>query len=77
MLAMPFAFSMLGLLQGIVMLSITGIFAILGLSLLAQAAQTLNSRDVSFNSVAKASYPTIAIVMDAAILITCFGMLRF
>ncbi|MGK0280449.1 MAG: hypothetical protein ACI9RU_003232 [Litorivivens sp.] len=73
MLSLPFVFSQLGVVQGIVMLSIAVLLAILSLSLLSQAAQKLNSRDVSFNSMALASFPHISIVMDAAILITCFG----
>jgi amino acid permease len=73
MLSMPFVFQQLGVVQGLVMLSIAALFAILGLSLLSQAAQTLKSRDVSFNCLAHASFPQVAIVMDVALVITCFG----
>lgn len=73
MLAMPFAFSQLGIAQGLVMVSITGILAAAGLILLSKSAQVLESRCVSFNALAKVSYPAAAVIMDTAIAITCFG----
>jgi amino acid permease len=76
MLSMPFVFAQLGVGQGLVMLLIAALFAILGLCLLAQSAQTLNSRDVSFNCLAKTAFPgsdIISSIMSASIVIMCFG----
>jgi amino acid permease len=73
MLAMPFVFANLGIAQGLVMLTITAILSVFGLNLLSQAAQTLNSRDVSFNAIAMTAYPAAAVVMDFAIALLCYG----
>lgn len=73
MLAMPLVFASLGIAQGLVMISITGILSVFGLSLLSQAAQTLNSRDVSFNAIAMVTFPAAAVVMDISVALLCFG----
>jgi hypothetical protein len=74
MLSMPFVFANVGLAQGVVLVTFTGMLSIFGLSLLAEVAQAMKSRTVTFNSVAKISYPAAAIVMDLAISVKCFGV---
>jgi hypothetical protein len=73
MLAMPFVFANLGIAQGMVLLTITAILSVFGLGLLTQMANTLNSRDVSFNAICMTAYPAAAAVMDFAIALLCFG----
>lgn len=74
MLSMPYTFATLGIAQGLVLITFTAILGGFGLSLLTQAAQTLKSRSVSFNALAKVSYPAVATVMDVSIALNCFGV---
>jgi amino acid permease len=67
---MPFVFSKVGLAQGILIVSFCGMLSAFGLTLLAEVAQVMKSRSVSFNSVAQISYPSLSLIFDLAVLST-------
>lgn len=63
----------LGIAQGFFFLSFSCILGIFGLSLLTLAAQAVGGRNISFNSLSKATFPAAAVIMDVAVAITVFG----
>jgi amino acid permease len=72
-LVMPFVFANLGIAQGVVLLTLSAFLSVFGLNLLTKMANTLNSRDVSFNAICMTAYPAAAVLMDFAIALLCYG----
>jgi amino acid permease len=74
-LAMPFAFKSNGVLLGLTIIVISGIAASLGLYFQGISSLYLpKGSNASFFSVAKITYPSLAVVFDIAIAIKCFGV---
>eukprot|EP00965_Chrysotila_dentata_P106781 3527560-Pleurochrysis_carterae.AAC.1 len=73
MLGLPHAFALCGALTGSIMLVCFAGCGILGLHLLAEAAD-LSGRPASFKSVADAALPGCSVLFELAIAIKCFGV---
>lgn len=74
-LAMPFAFKSNGIVLGLLFIIVSGAAASLGLYFQAISSLYLpKGSNASFFSVAKITYPSLAVVFDIAIAIKCFGV---
>ncbi|RGB42286.1 transmembrane amino acid transporter protein [Rhizophagus diaphanus] len=74
MLAMPAAVASVGLLMGSMMIVYAAITSGLGLYFLSRSASHTFGRKSSFFAVSKLTYPSAALLFDAAIAIKCFGV---
>ncbi|CAB4437725.1 unnamed protein product [Rhizophagus irregularis] len=74
MLAMPAAVASVGLLMGSMMIVYAAITSGLGLYFLSRSASHTFGRNSSFFAVSKLTYPSAALLFDAAIAIKCFGV---
>ncbi|KKA23356.1 Amino acid transporter [Rasamsonia emersonii CBS 393.64] len=73
-LAMPLAFSHMGIVLGIIVVVWAGLTAGFGLYLQARCAQYLDRGSASFFALSQLTYPNAAVIFDAAIAIKCFGV---
>lgn len=74
MLTIPYALSTVGLVNGILAITIFGAVSFFGLYLLIECANFIGGRRVSFFSVSKITYPKLSMIFDLAIAIKCFGV---
>ncbi|KAJ9074275.1 hypothetical protein DSO57_1007965 [Entomophthora muscae] len=74
MLAMPAAFSVVGLGFGLFLIGFAASTSALGLYLLALCAQRVGNRKTSFYAVSQLTYPRASLWVDLAIAIKCFGV---
>jgi len=73
-LAMPFAFSHMGMVLGIIVILWAGATAGFGLYLQTRCARYLERGTAKFRTVAAITYPKAAVFVDAAIVLKCFGV---
>lgn len=73
-LAMPFAFSHMGIVLGIVVILWAGLTAGFGLYLQTRCARYLERGTAKFRTVSAITYPKAAVFVDAAIVLKCFGV---
>lgn len=73
-LAMPFAFSHMGIVLGILVILWAGLTAGLGLYLQTRCARYLARGTAKFRTVSAITYPKAAVFVDAAIVLKCFGV---
>jgi amino acid permease len=71
---MPFAMSHFGLVLGVVLIVWCGLTSALGLYLQARCARYIDRGSSSFFALSQMTYPSAAVVFDAAIAIKCFGV---
>ncbi|RIA96061.1 vacuolar amino acid transporter 5 [Glomus cerebriforme] len=74
MLAMPAAVASVGLLLGSMMIIFAATTSGLGLYFLSRSATHTDGRNSSFFAISKLTYPSAALLFDAAIAIKCFGV---
>ena len=72
-LGMPFAYAHTGYVLGSFLLFLLGMFSFIGLHLTAVCAR-MTRRPVTFKSVADLASPHLAVVIDVAVAIQCFGV---
>ena len=73
-LAMPLALSRMGIVLGVFTILWSGVAAGFGLYLQTRCARYLDRGSASFFALSQITYPSAAIVFDAAIAIKCFGV---
>ncbi|KAI5287611.1 hypothetical protein KEM52_001502, partial [Ascosphaera acerosa] len=74
MLAMPLAMARMGITLGVGVIVWAGLTAGFGLYLQARCARYLERGGASFFALAQLTYPSAAVVFDAAIATKCFGV---
>ncbi|RUS15366.1 transmembrane amino acid transporter protein-domain-containing protein [Endogone sp. FLAS-F59071] len=74
MLAMPSAIASVGLIPGIFVIIYSALASGLGLYFLSRAAARTEGRHASFFAISKLTWPSLAVLFDAAIAIKCFGV---
>ncbi|ORX57199.1 hypothetical protein BCR36DRAFT_319389, partial [Piromyces finnis] len=74
MLTIPYAISVIGLINGIIAIVVFGCSSLFTLCLLVSCAKAVGGRNVSFFSISACTYPKISIVFDLAVGIKCFGV---
>lgn len=73
-LAMPLAFSHMGILPGMIVIIWSGLTAGFGLYLQTRCARYLDRGAASFFALSQITYPKASVIFDAAIAIKCFGV---
>ncbi|KAL9601604.1 MAG: hypothetical protein Q9219_002438 [cf. Caloplaca sp. 3 TL-2023] len=73
-LAMPLALSRMGMLLGVIVIIWAGVTAGFGLYLQTRCARYLERGSSSFFALSQMTYPSAAVLFDAAIAIKCFGV---
>ena len=71
---MPLAMSHMGILLGIIVVIWSGLTAGFGLYLQTRCAAYLDRGHSSFFALSQLTYPSAAVIFDAAIAIKCFGV---
>ena len=71
---MPAAMSHMGILLGVFIIAFAGLTAGFGLYLQTRCAKYLERGSASFMALSQITYPSAAVVFDAAIAIKCFGV---
>ncbi|ANB11731.1 Avt6p [Sugiyamaella lignohabitans] len=73
-LAMPFAYKANGIILGTIIIGLAGLTAGFGLYLQGLGSSFVPPGHASFFSLAKITYPSLAVLFDVAIAIKCFGV---
>lgn len=73
-LAMPLALSRMGILVGILVIMWSALAAGFGLYLQTRCARYLERGSSSYFALSQITYPNVAVVFDAAIVVKCFGV---
>lgn len=74
MLSLPFAFSLVGILPGILLFIVAASMSIFGYFLLVRSSYEVCGRKGGFGPLASASYPKLAPVFDFAVAFKCLGV---
>ena len=73
-LGLPYAFAHTGVVLGLLSLSLFGLFAWIGLHLLALCATMCPTQPLSFHSVASLISPMFSVIVDISVCMKCFGV---
>lgn len=75
MLSLPFAFSLVGIIPGTILMCLAAVMSAFGLYVLTKASYEVSNRDGSFATLAAATYPRLAPLFDLAVALKCLCVL--